>query len=96
MPIAALKKRRDLRIMVDIDCLHETADYASITKRESDVLQLIALGYKNTNIAEILNLSVRTVEIHRFNIITKLKLKNASQLVICAVDFAQKQKTKMT
>lgn len=93
MLIAACKRRRDLRIMMDIDCLPETAGYASITKRESDVLQLIALGYKNTDIAEKLNLSVRTIETHRFNLIRKLKLKNASQLVICAVDYSQLHKT---
>jgi two-component system response regulator NreC len=93
MPVAALKKRKDLRILMDIDCLPETADYASVTKRESNILHLIALGYKNTDIAEKLNLSVRTVETYRFNLMKKLKLKNASQLVICAVDYSQLHKT---
>lgn len=64
----------------------ETNDLnVSITKREEEILKYIALGLTNNEISEKLNLSVRTVESHRYNLIKKLNLKNASQLVKFAV-----------
>jgi len=57
----------------------------SITKREEEILKLIAQGLTNNEISEKLGLSVRTVESHRYNLIKKLNLKNASQLVKFAV-----------
>lgn len=57
----------------------------SITKREEEILKLIAQGLTNNEISEQLGLSVRTVESHRYNLIKKLNLKNASQLVKFAV-----------
>ena len=46
----------------------------SLTPREIEVLRLIAQGYTNVQIAEGLGLSVRTVEIHRTNLMRKLGL----------------------
>ena len=64
----------------------ETNDLnVSITKREEEILRLIAQGLTNNEISEQLGLSVRTVESHRYNLIKKLNLKNASQLVKFAV-----------
>lgn len=68
-------------------CLQGTSKYSNITKRESDILRLIAEGCKSSEIANKLNLSVRTVETHRFNLIKKLKLNCAAQLVISAVEY---------
>ncbi len=48
----------------------------SLTPREIEVLRLIAQGYTNGQIAEGLSLSVRTVEIHRMNLMRKLGLCN--------------------
>lgn len=52
-----------------------------LSEREVDVLRRIALGYTNTEIAEELYLSVRTVESHRSNIQRKLGLAKRSDLV---------------
>ena len=57
----------------------ETAD--GLSDRELDVLRLIALGHTNSEIAEELYLSVRTVESHRAHIQQKLQLTKRSELV---------------
>jgi two-component system response regulator NreC len=57
----------------------ETAD--GLSDRELDVLRLIALGQTNSEIAEELFLSVRTVESHRAHIQQKLQLTKRSELV---------------
>ncbi|MBN1991386.1 MAG: response regulator transcription factor [Anaerolineae bacterium] len=53
----------------------------SPTPREIDVLRYIAQGYTNRQTAETLNLSVRTVESHRANLMSKLGLKSRVELV---------------
>lgn len=58
------------------DNLNET-----LTSRETEVLQLIAGGYTNRQIAEKLTISVRTVEGHRANIMGKLDLRSRVELV---------------
>lgn len=57
----------------------------SLSSREKVVLKLIAGGKTNQAIAEILFISVRTVESHRAHIMRKLKLKNATDLVKYAI-----------
>lgn len=52
-----------------------------LTKRELDVLGLIALGHTNVEIARLLSLSVRTIETHRANIHRKLGLATRAELV---------------
>jgi DNA-binding NarL/FixJ family response regulator len=56
-----------------------------LTSRERQVVKLIAEGKKNKEIAEILCISIRTVENHRANIMKKLKLRNTSELVKYAI-----------
>ena len=51
-----------------------------LTKREVDVLRLIALGHTNAEIAEQLYLSVRTVEVHVDHILSKLGFRTRTQL----------------
>ena len=53
----------------------------NLSKREVDVLRLIALGHTNAEIAERLFLSVRTVETHRAHIQQKLGLSSRAELV---------------
>ena len=53
----------------------------NLSKREVDVLRLIALGHTNAEIAEQLFLSVRTVETHRAHIQQKLGLSTRAELV---------------
>lgn len=55
--------------------------YESLTSRERQVLQIAAQGMNNPEIAALLELSVRTVEMHRANLLRKLNLKNQTELV---------------
>ena len=52
-----------------------------LTKREKEILQQIADGLSNQEIADKLFISLRTVETHRFNLTQKLDVKNAAGLV---------------
>ncbi len=57
----------------------------TITKREQEILNLIALGKKTIEISDVLCLSSRTVETHRYNLMKKLKLNSAAELIRYAV-----------
>ncbi len=61
------------------------SDWDTVTPREREVLKLIAEGYLNKEIGELLNISVKTVEKHRANIMAKLKLHSASALTSYAI-----------
>lgn len=56
-----------------------------ISSREREILQLLAEGKSNKDISEELNLSIKTVETHRANIMRKLNLRNLADLVLYAV-----------
>ena len=58
----------------------------ALSSRERQVLQLIANGHSNSLIAERLRISVRTVEVHRRNIMDKLGVKNAAALIKVAME----------
>ena len=58
----------------------------SLTHREREILKLIAEGYKNKSIAELLCISPNTVEKHRENILYKLGMHNASGLTAFAIE----------
>jgi two-component system response regulator NreC len=57
------------------------ASHDDLSQRETEVLKLIALGHTNTEIADQLYLSVRTVESHRAHIQQKLRLSTRAELV---------------
>jgi two-component system response regulator NreC len=57
----------------------------SLSPREREVLQLIAEGYTNKQIAEILTVSIKTVQSHRGSIMSKLDLHDRSELVKYAI-----------
>jgi DNA-binding NarL/FixJ family response regulator len=59
--------------------------YDLLTPREREVLQLIAEGKSNKDVANLLNLSVYTVETHRSNIMEKLNLRGIPELILYAV-----------
>jgi len=52
-----------------------------LTRREKEILKLIAQGYTNRQTAEELNISTRTVEGHRANLVAKLGLRSRVELV---------------
>jgi len=56
-----------------------------LTRREKDVLELIAEGMTNNEIAQKLYISTTTVDTHRKNLITKLEVKNTASLIGRAV-----------
>ncbi len=53
----------------------------SLSQREIEIISQIKNGDSSKEIAAQLNLSVKTVEVHRYNILKKLKLKNTAALV---------------
>jgi DNA-binding NarL/FixJ family response regulator len=61
----------------------------SLSDREFEIFQLIGQGENTRDIAKKLNLSVKTVEVHRLNIKGKLKLDTASELIHFAVRWMQ-------
>ena len=58
-----------------------------LTSREREVLQLIAEGKTNKEVAAVLNISVFTVDAHRGRIMEKLNVHNVNELVRFAVKF---------
>jgi DNA-binding NarL/FixJ family response regulator len=64
---------------------HVTDPLDLLSSREREVLQLIAEGKTNKDIATLLNLSVYTVDAHRGRIMEKLNLHSTSELVRFAV-----------
>lgn len=59
--------------------------YENLTDREREILHLIAEGYSNQQIAELLHLSVNTVHNHRTNVMDKLGLHNRLELLKYAI-----------
>jgi two-component system response regulator NreC len=59
--------------------------YDLLTPREREILQLLAEGKTNKEVANILNLSPYTVETHRGNILEKLNLHSVPELILYAV-----------
>ncbi|MBJ7343018.1 MAG: response regulator transcription factor, partial [Solirubrobacteraceae bacterium] len=56
-----------------------------LTEREQQIIEAVALGHTNSEIAEQLNLSVRTIESHRARILRKLDLSTRADLVHYAI-----------
>jgi len=59
--------------------------YDLLTPREREILQLVVEGKSNKEVANMLNLSVYTVETHRSNVMEKLNLKGVPELILYAV-----------
>lgn len=78
------------RVMVD-EYVRRLADrgivdrYDTLSEREREILQLVAEGYNNKKIAEMLNVSPTTVETHRAHLLQKLDLHSAAEVVLYAV-----------
>ncbi|AHW58520.1 histidine kinase [Draconibacterium orientale] len=64
---------------------NSTGQQKEISKRESEVLYNICKGLSNQEISDLLNISKRTVDKHRENILLKTQSKNTAELVIFAV-----------
>jgi DNA-binding NarL/FixJ family response regulator len=66
--------------------IREESSWESLTPREKEILKLIAESYQNKEIAQILNISVKTVEKHRGNLIEKLDLHSSTALTAYAYE----------
>lgn len=64
-----VKKRQSSRLLID-----------SLTRRELEIFGLISKGMSNRQIAEILNISIKTVDAHREHIKKKLRLNDSREL----------------
>jgi DNA-binding NarL/FixJ family response regulator len=64
----------------------ETGPPVHLSGREQEILDLICKGFSNTEIASELNISKRTVEKHRSNILAKTQTYNTASLVMFAVE----------
>ena len=62
-----------------------TDTYHLLTDREKEVLQLLAEGRSNKEVATLLDLGLSTVETHRGNLMQKLNLHNTAEIVLYAV-----------
>lgn len=62
-----------------------------LTNRELDVLRLIGQGQTTREVAQLLGLSIKTIGSHRANIMAKLGLTTASQLVQHAIEFGAQE-----
>ena len=61
-------------------------DTVELTRREREILRLVALGYTNAEISQAMSLAVRTVETHRSHIVRKTGARTRAQLVRFAQD----------
>lgn len=80
----------EAKILVDENIHSELGDelvsvFSLLSKRERQVLQLIAEGHKSRTIAQNLKISVKTVDIHRTNLKTKLNIHSIAELTKFAI-----------
>ena len=61
------------------------SNWDALTIREREILKLVAEGKRNKDIADYLNISVKTVEKHRATLMRKLGVRNASELTAFAI-----------
>jgi len=66
--------------------LKTRTSWDTLTHREKEILKLIAEGYKNKKISDLLCISVKTVEKHRANLMQKLDLHSTSALTTLALE----------
>jgi DNA-binding NarL/FixJ family response regulator len=64
---------------------------SSLTPSEFEVLHLIGSGHSSQEIAKLLSRSIKTIETHRFNIRTKLNLKDGADLIRYATHWSEAQ-----
>ena len=60
---------------------YEKIDADFLTPRQREILRLVSIGHTNREIADVLDISVRTVEVHRFNLMRRLNVRNVAQLL---------------
>ena len=77
---------RDMdEVMGRMTSIHEQDVWARLTPRQREVLQLLAEGKSHKEVANVLNISVKTAEYHKYAILDKLGLKTNAELVQYAI-----------
>jgi len=75
---------KEIKNIIAEQMLHvkgEAAGINALSKREMEIILYVKKGLLSKEIAEEMNISIKTVEVHRYNILKKLNLKNAAALV---------------
>ena len=75
----AAKKRKPVKLAKATPGRARRSD--GLTPRQKEILKLVSQGNTNRDIARRLDISVRTVEVHRFNLMRRLKVRNVAQLL---------------
>ncbi len=78
-PAPAAKKRKPVKAAKVAAGRTRRSD--GLTPRQKEILKLVSQGNTNRDIARRLDISVRTVEVHRFNLMRRLKVRNVAQLL---------------
>jgi len=73
-------------ILADSVARPELSEVGDITPREKEVLELVAQGKSTKQIADLLGISIRTVESHRINMLKKMKVNNTAELIRKAIE----------
>ncbi|MEP6735881.1 MAG: response regulator transcription factor [Chryseolinea sp.] len=73
-------------ILAEVVIRQEPGETPELTPREKEVLNLVAKGNSTKQIADILKISIRTVESHRMNMLKRLKVNNTAELVKKSVE----------
>lgn len=85
--LTGISPRKDFhQIKVDYNLLSPIIQESELTKRETEILSLIAKGYSGKEISNMLVLSEHTVRTHRRNILSKTNCRNSKELVKKAFD----------
>ena len=85
LPAAVKKVAAGQPIGLPVSSREPDDRYNELTPRERQILQLIAEGNSNKDIAAILNLSVNTVAVHRANLMDALNIHRTAELVLYAI-----------
>jgi two-component system nitrate/nitrite response regulator NarL len=86
--ISSILIKQLLNSNFNIDLKQNPKEEITITKREKEILKLLLSGKGNKEIAKTLNISKRTAEVHRFNLMKKLKVKNLMELSNKATEYS--------
>ena len=83
--LAGVDEKRELMgahtTLSKIQPRYEKIDAELLTPRQRENLRLVSIGHTNREIADVLDISVRTVEVHRFNLMRRLNVRNVAQLL---------------
>jgi len=77
---------RQQELFAQVQTNASTDPYETLTDREREILQLVGQGHSNLETGEILQISSRTVEVHRARLMRKLGIKSQTELIRYAIE----------